>query len=66
MESTTDNNDNMEITSVKTQNSVDPDLNPENPKKLDVENSIVNPENENVNKEDTIDLPNKSGLQTIH
>ena len=61
MDGTTNNNDNLEITSVKTQNSVDPELNPENPEKVDLENTNDNPENESSNKEDNIDLPNESG-----
>ena len=43
----------MEVTSVKTQNSVDPDINPENPEKSEEgNNASLNPENESSSKED--------------
>ena len=60
MDGTTNNNDNLEITSVKTQNSVDPELNPENPEKVDEEQNNNNLENESSKEEDNIDLPNES------
>jgi len=63
MDGTTNNSDNLEITSVKTQNSVDPELNPENPEKVDEEQNNDNLENESSNKEDNIDLSNESDVK---